>query len=209
MSKIILIYNDDTKVTKEIKDSGFDSIHINDFESAATYDYAFDFTFLSISGKKNLFTKLESVQSEYFSDLTTYSNKELHAEFPKLMGSFSALLANTDKIEFFCQGNRDEVIRVLSDLNLEAIWYDYFGVGFVYARVVAQIVNEAYFALEEEVADKTDIDRAMCFGVNYPQGPFTWSKGKEKIFATLLKELASTTDNKRYKIAPLLLEINQ
>ena len=44
--------------------------------------------------------------------------------------------------------------------------------GFISARVVSMIINEAYFALEEEVSSKEEIDTAMKLGTNYPYGPF-------------------------------------
>jgi 3-hydroxybutyryl-CoA dehydrogenase len=47
--------------------------------------------------------------------------------------------------------------------------------GLVAARPIAMIVNEAYFALEESVSTKNEIDTAMKLGTNYPFGPFEWS----------------------------------
>src|SRR2546423_13517862 len=40
--------------------------------------------------------------------------------------------------------------------------------GFVSARVIAMIINEAYFTLEEGVSTKSEIDKAMKLGTNYP-----------------------------------------
>jgi len=76
--------------------------------------------------------------------------------------------------------------------------------GFVSARVVAMIINEAYFALQEEVSTKAEIDIAMKMGTNYPFGPFEWSDriGLQNITA-LLNQLAVV--NKRYTPARLLL----
>ena len=48
--------------------------------------------------------------------------------------------------------------------------------GFLTARVIASIINEAYFALEEKVSTQEEIDIAMKSGTNYPWGPFEWSK---------------------------------
>jgi 3-hydroxybutyryl-CoA dehydrogenase len=48
--------------------------------------------------------------------------------------------------------------------------------GFVSARVVSMIINEAYFALAEQVSTKQEIDTAMKLGTNYPFGPFEWSE---------------------------------
>jgi 3-hydroxybutyryl-CoA dehydrogenase len=46
--------------------------------------------------------------------------------------------------------------------------------GFVAPRVIAMIVNEAFFALEQSVSSISDIDVALKLGTNYPQGPFEW-----------------------------------
>jgi 3-hydroxybutyryl-CoA dehydrogenase len=41
----------------------------------------------------------------------------------------------------------------------------------VLPRLVAQIANEAAFALEEEVGSRADMDTAMRLGFNWPRGP--------------------------------------
>jgi 3-hydroxybutyryl-CoA dehydrogenase len=75
--------------------------------------------------------------------------------------------------------------------------------GFIAPRILAMIINEAYFALQENVSTKQQIDIAMKLGTNYPYGPFEWSEkiGIEKIYL-LLKKLSG--ENKRYTIAQLL-----
>lgn len=59
--------------------------------------------------------------------------------------------------------------------------------GFITARVVASIINEAFFALEEKVSTKEEIDTAMRLGTNYPFGPFEWGKkiGLHNIYSLL------------------------
>lgn len=75
--------------------------------------------------------------------------------------------------------------------------------GMLSARVIAMIINEAYFALGEDVSTKKEIDIAMKLGTNYPYGPFEWSEkiGLKNIYK-LLHKLNSTSN--RYHIAPLL-----
>lgn len=75
--------------------------------------------------------------------------------------------------------------------------------GFISARVVSMIINEAYFTLQDEVSSKEEIDTAMKLGTNYPYGPFNWSKkiGLKNVYE-LLSTLAET--NKRYEPAALL-----
>lgn len=61
--------------------------------------------------------------------------------------------------------------------------------GFVSARVIAMIINEAYFALEEAVSTKAEIDIAMKLGTNYPYGPFEWCEkiGIKRVYELLLQ----------------------
>jgi 3-hydroxybutyryl-CoA dehydrogenase len=75
--------------------------------------------------------------------------------------------------------------------------------GLIAARPISMIINEAYFALGEEVSTKEEIDIAMKLGTNYPFGPFEWAQkiGIKNICSLL--SLLSKTD-KRYMPAPLL-----
>ncbi|HTL09275.1 MAG TPA: 3-hydroxyacyl-CoA dehydrogenase family protein [Chitinophagaceae bacterium] len=65
--------------------------------------------------------------------------------------------------------------------------------GMLSARILACIINEAFFTLADGVSTKEGIDTAMKLGTNYPYGPFEWSEkiGLEKIhhlLSTLSKE---------------------
>ena len=75
--------------------------------------------------------------------------------------------------------------------------------GLVAARVIGMIINEAFFALQEEVSTVNEIDLAMKLGTNYPFGPFEWQNkiGLQNIYQ-LLKSLSVT--DKRYSASPLL-----
>lgn len=78
-------------------------------------------------------------------------------------------------------------------------------IGLIAPRVLAMIINEAFYALGEEVASKEDIDIAMKLGTNYPEGPFAWCEqiGGEHIRA-LLERLA--TGDALYAPAPELIK---
>lgn len=75
--------------------------------------------------------------------------------------------------------------------------------GLVSARIISMIINEAYFALDDNVSSKAEIDLAMKLGTNYPYGPFEWGKkiGLQKIYSLL--KILSETDS-RYNVAPAL-----
>ena len=70
--------------------------------------------------------------------------------------------------------------------------------GMVTARILAMIINEAYYTLQDHVSTKEEIDIAMKLGTNYPFGPFEWSEkiGLKNIH-NLLIELSKT--DKIYK----------
>lgn len=101
-------------------------------------------------------------------------------------------------------GSTNENIHVvLSSLNkkMSAVTDE---PGLIAARIIAMIINEAYFAVGDKVSSKSEIDTAMKLGTNYPWGPFEWAGAIGlKNIAGLLQQLA-LTDN-RYLPAPLLV----
>ncbi|MCE3007070.1 MAG: 3-hydroxyacyl-CoA dehydrogenase family protein [Bacteroidetes bacterium] len=78
-------------------------------------------------------------------------------------------------------------------------------VGLVTPRVLAMIINEAYYLLQEETASAEDIDAAMKLGVNYPKGPLAWAQeiGPGYI-AELLIRLQRATGQEKYSPCRLL-----
>lgn len=97
---------------------------------------------------------------------------------------------------------KNEAEAVMRLFNKQTAWCT-DAPGFVTTRVVSMIINEAYFALHEDVSTKEETDIAMKLGTNYPFGPFEWSKkiGLQKVYA-LLVLLAK--ENQRYEPCPLL-----
>jgi 3-hydroxybutyryl-CoA dehydrogenase len=81
--------------------------------------------------------------------------------------------------------------------------------GFVSARTIAMVINEAFFAIEDNVSSEQEIDIAMKLGTNYPFGPFEWASkiGLKNIY-DLLSTLSKTDE--RYTVSVKLIEkINQ
>src|SRR5580765_6854231 len=99
--------------------------------------------------------------------------------------------------------NKNEAEKILSLLNKKPEWVPDVK-GFISPRVVSMIINEAYFALQENVSTKEEIDIAMKLGTNYPYGPFEWSKqiGLENIYALLSKLYVQ---DKRYAVAEAMV----
>jgi 3-hydroxybutyryl-CoA dehydrogenase len=71
--------------------------------------------------------------------------------------------------------------------------------GMIVARTVARIVDLAHDAVAKGVATREDIDTAMRLGVNYPLGPFEWSRrlGRNWAYA-LLDDLHLRDPSGRY-----------
>jgi hypothetical protein len=140
-----------------------------------------------------------------YMDLTCFDPAEFYQEFPQLKGSFSALFCDEEKkIEIHFKEKDARVVDKLKELQFIPVETSIISCGFIFPRTIVQIINEAYFALDEGVASKEDINRAMKFGVNYPKGPFEWSEGREEYVKLLLNELFQKTQDKRYLASRLL-----
>ena len=146
-----------------------------------------------------------NADKEVFMDLTCFDPAEFYAEFPQLKGSFAALFADeTKKMEIHFKEKNEKVLAKFKELGFTPVETTIVSCGFIFPRTIVQIINEAHFALEDSVASKEDINRAMKFGVNYPKGPFEWSDGKEEYVKTLLAELLLRTQDKRYVASKLI-----
>jgi 3-hydroxybutyryl-CoA dehydrogenase len=76
----------------------------------------------------------------------------------------------------------------------------------VLERIVAQLVNEACFALGEGVGSAADIDAGMVLGLNHPRGPLAWGDliGAPRVLA-ILRRLQGEYGDDRWRPAPRLL----
>jgi len=148
---------------------------------------------------------IDNSHKDVFMDLTCFDPQEFYSTFPQLKGSFAALFCDHDKrIEVHMKDKNEVFISKLQELGFKTFVTSIISCGFVFPRTIVQIINEAHFALEENVASKKDIDRAMKFGVNYPKGPFEWSQGRERYVQVLLNELLEKTNDKRYVASKLI-----
>jgi 3-hydroxybutyryl-CoA dehydrogenase len=73
--------------------------------------------------------------------------------------------------------------------------------GLVLGRIVAQLANEACFAVSEGVGTESDVDAGMVLGLNHPRGPFAWL---ELAGARHLVGVLDALGGERYRVAPML-----
>ena len=154
---------------------------------------------LLFTPENNIFKSIEHKPVIVSSVITTGNN------LPKNFARINAwnTFLEKEKLELVTN-NEIEVGNILKQLN-----YQYIPVpdiiGMIAPRNIAMIINEAYFALEDEISTKEQIDTAMKLGTNYPYGPFEWANkiGLQNI-ADLLNELSKTDE--RYIPSKLLVK---
>jgi len=80
--------------------------------------------------------------------------------------------------------------------------------GFVVNRILCPMINEAVFALQENLASAEDIDNGMKLGCNHPIGPLALADmiGLDVLLAVMNVFYADFNDPK-YRPAPLLKEM--
>lgn len=101
-------------------------------------------------------------------------------------------------------GTADAAEDFFGSLGLHTAWVG-DAPGLVLGRIVAQLVNEAAFALGEGVAGAEDIDDGMVLGLNHPRGPLAWGDliGLDHVLL-ILDGLHDHYREDRYRAAPRL-----
>jgi 3-hydroxybutyryl-CoA dehydrogenase len=104
-------------------------------------------------------------------------------------------------------GVKAAAAEVAAAMGLATAWVG-DGPGLVLTRIVAQLVNEACFALGEGIASRENIDAGLREGLNHPFGPLEWGSriGWETVLATI-DGLWHERHDPRYRAAPLLRRV--
>ncbi len=97
------------------------------------------------------------------------------------------------------QADLAQVEQFFAALAITVIWVPDHP-GLVVMRTIAMLVNEGCEAVLHAIATEQDIDAAMKYGVNYPQGPFEWATriGCDVILNTL-ENLYRVYGEERYR----------
>ena len=82
------------------------------------------------------------------------------------------------------------------------------GIGMVMPRILCQSINEALFAVQNDLASPKEIDDAMMLAGSFPRGPIAW--GEAIGFRTVLgviDALYAEYHDESFKAAPLLRQL--
>jgi len=156
--------------------------------------------------EEDAITDYNNLSTHYFINSVSRTLKELNApeNVLRINGWHGFLSRSNWEI---AGAVNEKVIGIISALNKQFTQVP-DEPGFIAARVLAMIINEGWFTLEEKISTMAEIDTAMKLGTNYPYGPFEWGELiGEKNILKLLQKLS--TNNKRYAPAPLLKAKNK
>jgi 3-hydroxybutyryl-CoA dehydrogenase len=124
----------------------------------------------------------------------------------KIIG-FNALptMVERDTIEYSNPYGIENLELVFTELGYTTHTKVDSRIGMVTPRIIAMIINEAFYTVQEGTATEKDIDTAMKLGVNYPKGPFEFLEkiGVEYVYR-ILEAIYEDTKEERYKICPAL-----
>jgi 3-hydroxybutyryl-CoA dehydrogenase len=117
---------------------------------------------------------LKSLGASVIINSVTDTLEETDAGFIRINGWPGFLHTSLVEASGNNEGSKTLTEHIFQQLGKTICWVP-DQVGFVTPRVVSAIINEGYFALQEEVSTKEEINTAMKLGTNYPYGPFEWA----------------------------------
>ena len=178
-------------------------VRIEAVEEFFKYKNADGFIDLSFDGRRERIEILKKISSiPVIINSVALTLEEINAPFARINGWPGFLKRSIVEASHKDEKIQHQVENIFSSLNRKMRLVP-DKPGFITARVVAMIINEAWFALQENVSTKEEIDEAMKLGTNYPYGPFEWCNkiGPKNIYG-LLNKLVKT--DPRYEPAALL-----
>lgn len=170
-------------------------------KSDACIDLLFDNTEQRITSLKEINAGVTIINSVLLSPPST------PAEFIRLNAWPTMLRRSIAEISGGTIHTRTVALRVFTGLGRTINWVPDIS-GMITPRIISGIINEAYFALGENISSEEEIDTAMRMGTNYPFGPFEWAQkiGIKRIYfllAELAKQQQRYTPSSRLEITAL------
>jgi 3-hydroxybutyryl-CoA dehydrogenase len=176
--------------------------HEQEFLEHASSDVFIDLLYINTTERNALLAQL--LPKPVLINSVTDTLSETNPSFIRLNGWPGFLSSPVVEVSCDQENHKAVVEAIFSDLGKTPEWLA-DEPGFVTARVVSMIINEAYLALAEGVSTKVEIDTAMKLGTAYPYGPFEWAeKIGLKNIAGLLQRLSQL--HPRYTPAELLVQ---
>jgi 3-hydroxybutyryl-CoA dehydrogenase len=202
---IVVVANDDLKA--ELLQQGVkEPVNIewiDDFRatSSTNADVCIDLLFMANPEERLEILKQLPVKLVIVNDVTG-TTENLPASFVRINGWPTFLKRRVIEAATGNEKNKIRTAEIFNCFNKKTEWTTDVP-GFITARIVSMIINEAYFALDENISTKEEIDIAMKLGTNYPYGPFEWCNliGIKNVYS-LLKELSKS--DTRYQPSDLL-----
>ncbi len=205
------------KVVKEDKGTILSRIkYIDDYSKFRECDIIIEAIVENLNAKKELYKKLEPHLNK---DTILGSNTSSIS-----ITSLASGLKNPEKflgIHFFnpvplmnlveiIKGIRteqyaiDKTIEYVKSINKEFVVVN-DSPGFVTTRIIVTMVNEGAFILQEGLASKEDIDKALKLGGNFPMGPLTLGDliGLDTVL-NIMDTLYESFKDPKYRAAPIL-----
>jgi len=205
------------KVVKEDKGTILSRIkYIDDYSKFRECDIIIEAIVENLNAKKELYKKLEPHLNK---DAILGSNTSSIS-----ITSLASGLKNPEKflgIHFFnpvplmnlveiIKGIRteqyaiDKTIEYVKSINKEFVVVN-DSPGFVTTRIIVTMVNEGAFILQEGLASKEDIDKALKLGGNFPMGPLTLGDliGLDTVL-NIMDTLYESFKDPKYRAAPIL-----
>jgi 3-hydroxybutyryl-CoA dehydrogenase len=198
--KIVVITNETLK--QELLTQGLsDTVQVTWQSTPVLLEGAIGYIDLLFDDSEERIEQLKQLQPAVIIANAVYTNKELPSGFIRINGWNSFLKRPLVEAGVTTE-NKEATEKIFAGFNKTVEWVPDIP-GFITARVISMIINEAFFTLDEKVSTKEEIDTAMKWGTNYPYGPFEWGTmiGLKKI-VELLTTLAKT--NFRYTPSALL-----
>ncbi|HEY6978850.1 MAG TPA: 3-hydroxyacyl-CoA dehydrogenase family protein [Chitinophagaceae bacterium] len=179
---------------------GVEIIWLSNLHQNINADVCFDLLFNEADISKNNFIRGTLV----FANSVITASSELPSNYIRINAWNGFLQRELIEIATATENIKEKAASLVNTLGWKFIWAPDIP-GMITARVISMIINEAYFALGDNISTKEEIDIAMKLGTNYPYGPFEWGEkiGLRRIYS-LLKKL--NEKDRRYDIAPLLNE---
>jgi len=171
------------------------------FRDEQSADVFFDFEFESDLQRIDLLASLSGV---VFINSVTHTLASIGQSFVRFNGWPGFFARSVIEVVSGPEAKKNAASQIFDELGWNCQWVPDIE-GMISPRIVAMIINEAYYTFGDKISTKEEIDIAMRLGTNYPLGPFEWSRRIGLINIHDLLSALKKTD-RTYDISGALLD---